>query len=54
VYEAGKSPLSELLIARHGLGVARGVGVDATSARLDALAQLASLQGVAITGGPVK
>ncbi|MES1974598.1 MAG: TolC family protein [Sphingomonas sp.] len=53
-YEAGKSPLSELLIARHGLGVARGVGVDATSARLDALAQLASLQGVAITGGPVK
>lgn len=53
-YEAGKSPLSELLIARHGLGVARGVGVDATSARLDALAQLASLQGVAITGEPVK
>ena len=53
-YEAGKSPLSELLIARHGLGIARGVGVDATSARLDALAQLASLQGVAITGEPVK
>jgi cobalt-zinc-cadmium efflux system outer membrane protein len=53
-YEAGKSPLSELLIARHGLGAARGVVVDAASARLDALAQLASLQGVAITGEPVQ
>lgn len=53
-YEAGKSPLNELLIARHGLGAARGVVVDAASARLDALAQLASLQGVAITGEPVQ
>lgn len=53
-YEAGKSPLSELLIARHGLGTARGVVVDAASARLDALAQLASLKGVAITGEPVQ
>lgn len=53
-YESGKSPLSELLTARHGLGTARGVVVDATSARLDALAQLASLQGVAITGEPVQ
>ncbi|WP_066725557.1 TolC family protein [Sphingomonas pituitosa] len=53
-YEAGKSPLSELLTARHGLGVARGVVVDAAAARIDARAQLASLQGLAITGDPVQ
>lgn len=53
-YEAGKSPLSELLTARHGLGIARGVGVDAAAARIDARAQLASLQGLAITGDPVQ
>lgn len=53
-YEAGKSPLSELLVARHGLGVARGVVVDAAAARLDARAQLASLQGLAVTGEPVQ
>ena len=53
-YEAGKSPLSELLVARHGLGVARGVVADAAAARFDARAQLASLNGLAITGDPVQ
>lgn len=53
-YEAGKSPLSELLVARHGLGAARAVVTDAAAARLDARAQLASLQGLAITGEPVQ
>jgi len=53
-YEAGKSPLSELLNARHGLGTARGVVADAAAARFDAQAQLASLQGLAITGEPVQ
>ena len=53
-YEAGKSPLSELLVARHGLGAARGVVADAAAARFDARAQLASLNGMAITGDPVQ
>lgn len=53
-YEAGKSPLSELLVARHGLGLARGVVADAAAARFDARAQLASLNGMAITGDPVQ
>lgn len=53
-YEAGKSPLSELLVARHGLGAARGVLADAAAARFEARAQLASLNGLAITGDPVQ
>lgn len=53
-YEAGKSPLIELLAARHGLGVARGVVLDAAAARLDARASLARLTGVTITGEPVQ
>lgn len=53
-YEAGKSPLIELLAARRGLGVARGVLVDAQSFRLDAYANLARLQGLTITGEPVQ
>lgn len=53
-YEAGKSPLIELLAARHGLGVARGVVLDAAAARLNARAQLARLQGLTITGEPVQ
>ena len=53
-YEAGKSPLSELLTARHGLGTARGIVTDAAAARFDARAQLAGLQGLAITGEPVQ
>ncbi|EPE62026.1 outer membrane efflux family protein [Exiguobacterium sp. S17] len=53
-YEAGKSPLIELLAARRGLGVARGVVVDAQSARLNAYANLARLQGLTITGEPVQ
>jgi cobalt-zinc-cadmium efflux system outer membrane protein len=53
-YEAGKSPLSELLVARHGLGAARAIVTDAASARFDARAQLASLNGMTITGDPVQ
>lgn len=53
-YEAGKAPLIELLAARHGLGVARGVLVDAAAARLDARAMLARSQGTTITGEPVQ
>ena len=53
-YEAGKSPLIELLNARHGLGVARGGVLDAATARLEARARLARLQGLTITGEPVQ
>jgi cobalt-zinc-cadmium efflux system outer membrane protein len=53
-YEAGKSPLIELLDARHGLGAARGVALDAAAARLDARITLARLQGLTITGDPVQ
>ncbi len=53
-YEAGKSPLIELLAARHNLGVARGVILDAAAARLDARANLARLQGLTITGEAVQ
>lgn len=53
-YEAGKSPLLELLVARRGLGVSRGVYVDAQAARLDAYANLARLQGLTVTGEPVQ
>ncbi|MEG3174525.1 TolC family protein [Sphingomonas sp. ZB1N12] len=53
-YEAGKSPLIELLAARHNLGAARGVILDAAIARLDARANLARLQGLTITGEPVQ
>jgi len=53
-YEAGKSPLIELLAARRGLGVARGVVLDAQAARLNAYTDLARLQGLTITGEPVQ
>ena len=53
-YQAGKSPLIELLAARHNLGVARGVILDAAIARLDARANLARLQGLTITGEAVQ
>ncbi|MHA0337296.1 TolC family protein [Sphingomonas aquatilis] len=53
-YQAGKSPLIELLAARHNLGVARGVILDAAAARFDARVNLARLQGVTITGEPVQ
>lgn len=53
-YESGKSPLIELLAARHGLGVARGILVDSAAGRLDARAQLARLKGLTITGEPVQ
>ena len=49
-YEAGKSPLIELIAARRGLGVARGIVLDAATARLEARASLARLQGRTITG----
>jgi len=53
-YEAGKAPLSELLSARHNLGAARGVILDADIARFDARASLARLAGLSITGEPVQ
>ena len=53
-YEAGKSPLIELLAARHGLGTARAVVLDAAAARLDARAVLARLHGRTITGDLVQ
>jgi len=49
-YESGKSSLLELLTARHGLGLARGVLLDANAARFEARAELARLQGRAVTG----
>ena len=52
-YQAGKSSLAELLVARRGLGAARGVVTDAAAARFDARAQLASLNGLAINGNPL-
>lgn len=53
-YGAGKSPLIELLAARHNLGVARGIIIDADAARFDARADLARLQGLSITGEMVR
>ena len=53
-YEAGKSPLIEVLAARQSLGLARGAVVDAESASFDAFAQLARLQNLSITGEPVQ
>lgn len=53
-YEAGKSPLVELLAARHGLGAARGVVLDARTAQFEARARLARLQGRTITGEPIQ
>ncbi len=53
-YESGKAPLSEVLIARHDLGLARGTALDAAAARIDARAALARLQGRALTGDLVE
>ena len=53
-YEAGKSPLIELIVARRNVGLARGAVLDAAAARLDARADLARLQGFTITGEPVQ
>ena len=53
-YQAGKSPLSELLAARHILGTARGVNLDAVAARFDARLILARQSGFTITGEPVQ
>lgn len=53
-YEAGKSPLIELLAARRNLGIAQGVVVDAAAARLDARIGLARLSGLTITGEKVQ
>jgi cobalt-zinc-cadmium efflux system outer membrane protein len=53
-YEAGKSPLVELLAARHGLGAARGVVLDARTAQFEARARLARLAGRTITGEPIQ
>lgn len=53
-YEAGKSPLIELLAARRNLGAARGGVLDAATARIETRANLARLQGLTITGEPVQ
>ncbi len=53
-YEAGKAPLSELLAARHNLGTARGVVLDARAARFTAYATLARLQGRTVTGDRIQ
>lgn len=53
-YQAGKSPLLELITARRALGDARTVILDASAARFDARANLARLQGLTITGEPVQ
>ena len=53
-YEAGKSPLVELLAARHGLGTARSTVLDAETARFEARARLARLAGRTITGEPIQ
>jgi len=49
-YEAGKTSLLDLLTARHALGSARLVLVDAATAQLRARAQLARLHGQTLTG----
>ena len=53
-YEAGKSPLVELLAARRGLGAARSVLLDARAARFEARARLARLHGLNIFGDPIQ
>ena len=53
-YQAGKSPLVELLAARRGLAAARGVVLDARTAQFEARARLARLQGRTITGEPIQ
>ena len=53
-YEAGKSPLIELIAARRGLSAARGTLLDALSERFDARAALARLQGRTITGEEIQ
>mgnify|MGYP003635702748 FL=1 len=53
-YEAGKSPLVELLNARQGLGAARGIVLDAKVASFEARAQLARLQGRTLSGGEIQ
>jgi cobalt-zinc-cadmium efflux system outer membrane protein len=53
-YEAGKSPLVELLAARHGLGTARSTVLDAETARFEARARPARLAGRTITGEPIQ
>ena len=49
-YEAGKTPLIELIASRRALAVARGVVLDARASQFDARANLARLQGQTITG----
>ncbi|MBX9663788.1 MAG: TolC family protein [Novosphingobium sp.] len=53
-YEAGKSPLVELLNARRGLGEARSIVLDARVARFEARAQLARLQGRTLSGDEIQ
>jgi cobalt-zinc-cadmium efflux system outer membrane protein len=53
-YEAGKSPLIELIAARRNLGLAQNVVIDAAAARFNARIDFAGLQGLTITGEPVQ
>jgi len=53
-YEAGRSPISELLAARRGVGAARGAVLEADIARFEARASLARLEGRTISGDPVQ
>src|SRR3546814_3857551 len=53
-YEAGKSPLVELLNARQGLGAARGIVLDAKVARFEARAHLVRLQGRNLSGDEIQ
>lgn len=53
-YEAGKSPLIELIAARRGVSAARRGVLDAAAARLEARTSLARIQGLTVTGEPVE
>lgn len=53
-YEAGKSPLIELIAARRGVGLARGVLLDSQTAQFEARAAFARLQGRTVTGETIQ
>lgn len=53
-YDSGKSPLIELIAARRGLSSTRRVVLDALTARLEARARLARLQGLTINGDRIQ
>lgn len=53
-YEAGKSPLIELIAARRGVGQARGILLDAQAAQFEVRAAFERLQGRTVTGDPIQ